>query len=169
MSKTLLRTSLVVQWIRICLPMQGTWVRSLVWEDPTCFGATMPVHLYYQAPEPENCNYWAQVLQLLKASCPGPVLSNKRSHCSSKLERACTQQPRPSATKKKKKLLDEIQHNFYQTPAAFLAETGNLLLKFIWECKASRIAKIILRKKNKVGPTLLNFKTYYKATVNKSG
>ena len=66
-------------------------------------------------------------------------------------------------------MLDEIQHNFYQTPAAFLAETGNLLLKFIWACKASRIAKVILRKKNKVGPTLLNFKTYYKATVNKSG
>ena len=27
-----LGTSLVVQWLRICLPMQGTRVRSLVWE-----------------------------------------------------------------------------------------------------------------------------------------
>ena len=27
--------SLVAQWLRICLPMQGTWVRALVWEDPT--------------------------------------------------------------------------------------------------------------------------------------
>ena len=27
--------SLVAQWIRICLPMQETRVRSLVWEDPT--------------------------------------------------------------------------------------------------------------------------------------
>ena len=27
-----LRTSLVVQWLRICLPVQGTRVRSLVWE-----------------------------------------------------------------------------------------------------------------------------------------
>ena len=27
--------SLVVQWLRICLPMQGTRVRALVWEDPT--------------------------------------------------------------------------------------------------------------------------------------
>ena len=35
--------SLVVQWLRICLPMQGTWVRALVWEDPTCRGATKPV------------------------------------------------------------------------------------------------------------------------------
>ena len=37
-------TSLVVQWLRICLPMQGTWVRALVWEDPTCRGATKPMH-----------------------------------------------------------------------------------------------------------------------------
>ena len=35
--------SLVAQWLRICLPMQGTWVRALVWEDPTCRRATRPV------------------------------------------------------------------------------------------------------------------------------
>ena len=35
--------SLVAQWLRICLPMQGTRVRALVWEDPTCHGATGPV------------------------------------------------------------------------------------------------------------------------------
>ena len=34
------RTSLVAQWLRICLPMQGTRVRALVWEDPTCHVAT---------------------------------------------------------------------------------------------------------------------------------
>ena len=28
--------SLAVQWIRIHLPVQGTWAQSLVWEDPTC-------------------------------------------------------------------------------------------------------------------------------------
>ena len=45
------RTSLVVQWERICLPMQGTGVWSLVWEDPTCRGTlnscapTEPAHL----------------------------------------------------------------------------------------------------------------------------
>ena len=32
-------TSLVAQWLRICLPMQGTQVRSLVQEDPTGHGA----------------------------------------------------------------------------------------------------------------------------------
>ena len=35
--------SLVAQWLRVCLPVQGTWVRVLVWEDPTCRGATRPV------------------------------------------------------------------------------------------------------------------------------
>ena len=29
-------TSLVEQWLRIRLPMQGTWVQSLAREDPTC-------------------------------------------------------------------------------------------------------------------------------------
>ena len=35
--------SLVAQWLRVCLPMQGTRVRALVWEDPTCRGAAGPV------------------------------------------------------------------------------------------------------------------------------
>ena len=37
------RASLVAQWLRICLPMQGTRVRALVWEDPTYRGAAKPV------------------------------------------------------------------------------------------------------------------------------
>ena len=37
------RASLVAQWLRICLLMQGTQVRAVVWEDPTCRGATRPV------------------------------------------------------------------------------------------------------------------------------
>ena len=35
--------SLVAQWLRICLLMQETRVRALVWEDPTCHGAAGPV------------------------------------------------------------------------------------------------------------------------------
>ena len=35
--------SVVAQWLRIRLPMQGIWVRALVQEDPTCHGATKPV------------------------------------------------------------------------------------------------------------------------------
>ena len=39
--------SLVAQWLRVCLLMQGTRVRALVWEDPTCRGATGPVSHNY--------------------------------------------------------------------------------------------------------------------------
>ncbi|KAJ8786237.1 hypothetical protein J1605_006457 [Eschrichtius robustus] len=39
--------SLVAQWLRICLLMQGMQVRALVWEDPTCRGATRPVSHNY--------------------------------------------------------------------------------------------------------------------------
>ena len=69
-SKSLqIRTSLVVQWIRACLPMQGTLVESLVQEDSTCRGATKPMcHIY-----------WAPMLQLLKPMHLEPPLY-KRSH-----------------------------------------------------------------------------------------
>ena len=61
-------TSLVAQWLRICLPMQGTRVRALVWEDPACCGATKPMrHNYWAcALEPMSHNYWACVPQLLR-------------------------------------------------------------------------------------------------------
>ena len=68
--KTTLGTSLVVQWLRICLPMQGTQVRALVREDPTCHGATKPM----------RHNYWPREPQLLKPAHLEPMLCNKRSH-----------------------------------------------------------------------------------------
>ena len=40
-------TSLVAQWLRILLPMPGTQVRALVWEDPTCRTATKPLRHNY--------------------------------------------------------------------------------------------------------------------------
>ena len=42
-------TSLVAQWLRISLPMQGTRVRALVREDPTCREATKPMRHNYCA------------------------------------------------------------------------------------------------------------------------
>ena len=42
-----LRASLVAQWLRIRLLMQGTRVQALLWEDPTCRGATKPVRHNY--------------------------------------------------------------------------------------------------------------------------
>ena len=50
------RTSLVVQWIRICLPMQGTQVRSLVWEDPArCRAAKATCHSYWSLCSSSLC------------------------------------------------------------------------------------------------------------------
>ena len=67
--------SLVVQWLRIRLPMQGTRVRALIQEDPTCRGATKPIRQ----------NYWSLCSsthepQLLKPTRLEPMLHNKRSH-----------------------------------------------------------------------------------------
>ena len=64
------------------LPVQASWVRSLVREDPTCHGATKPVRHNYRACtlEPTSHNCWACVPQLLKHACLEPVLRNKRSH-----------------------------------------------------------------------------------------
>ena len=78
--------SLVAQWLRIRLPMQGTWVRALVREDPTCHGAAGPVrHNYWACTlEPVSHNYWAHAPQLLKPVSLEPVLCNKRSHCNEK-------------------------------------------------------------------------------------
>ena len=55
----------MAQWLRVCLPVQGTRVRALVWEDPTCRGATKPVsHNYWAcasgacAPQRERPRQW---------------------------------------------------------------------------------------------------------------
>ena len=72
-------TSLVAQWLRIYLPIQGTRVRSLVRENPTCCRATKPVcHNYWAcALEHASHNYWAHVPELLKPLCLEPMLCNK--------------------------------------------------------------------------------------------
>ena len=51
--------SLVVQWLRIRLPMQGTRVQALVREVLTCRGAMKPVRHNYRACalEPASHNY----------------------------------------------------------------------------------------------------------------
>ena len=58
-----LEASPVARWLRIRLPMQGTRVRALVWEDPTCRGAAKPVchNCWACALEPVGHNYWAHV------------------------------------------------------------------------------------------------------------
>ena len=72
----ILETSLVAQRMRIHLPVQGSRVPSLVPEDPTCCGATKPVHY----------KYGVLGLQLPKPMHLEPVLHSKRSRCSERPE-----------------------------------------------------------------------------------
>ena len=73
----------MVQWIRIRLPMQGTWARSPVQEDSTYLGASKPMqHNWVCTLEPTDHNYWACVLQIRKPEFLKPVL--QRSHLSEK-------------------------------------------------------------------------------------
>ena len=44
----------MVQWIRIRLPIQGTWVQPLIWEDSICRGVTKLVCYNYWAHGPQQ-------------------------------------------------------------------------------------------------------------------
>ena len=52
--------------------MQGTRVRALLWEDPTCRRATKPVrHNYWAcALEPASHNYWSPRATTTEARAP---------------------------------------------------------------------------------------------------
>lgn len=63
-------TSLVVQWMELCLPTQWVWIRSLVQEDSAC-----RKHLKALC---HNC--YACVPQLMRPTCPGALLRNRSGH-----------------------------------------------------------------------------------------
>ncbi|KAI4537901.1 hypothetical protein MG293_012764 [Ovis ammon polii] len=83
----------VAQWIRICLPKQGTRVQSLVQEDSTCHRAIEPVSL---EPVLSGRRGWG---------CESPsVPCSKEQPSSQQLEeKACKLQGRPSTAKNKNK------------------------------------------------------------------
>ena len=89
------KTSLVTQWLRICLPIQGTGVRALVREDPTCRGATKPVCHNYWSPRA-----WSPCSATREATAMrSPRTAIKSSPRSPQLEKACAQQRRPNTAK----------------------------------------------------------------------
>ena len=70
--------SLLVQWLKICLPMQGTQVQFLDWKDSICRGATKacesqllkPTGSRAHALQQEKPPHWvACALQLESSSC----------------------------------------------------------------------------------------------------
>ena len=89
-SKYISRTSPVVQWLRLCLPTQGTQVLSLVLAESTCCGTT----------EPMCYNHWAQGLQNLCSTMKKATAV--RSPCTAvkrRLERARAHQQGPAQSK----------------------------------------------------------------------
>ena len=104
--KRSLQTSLAVQWLRIHLPTQGTWVQSLVRENSICCGATKPMlHNYWaRSPEPRSHDYWS-LHALEPAHTSATAMRSPHTAKSSPLplqpEKALVEQQRPSAVKNK--------------------------------------------------------------------
>ena len=88
------KTSLVVQWIRIHLPLQGTWVQSLVREDSACHRRLKPTHHNDWAWAPKAC-----ALRKRSPAMRGLCTATKCSPCSPQPEKAREQQLRPTVTK----------------------------------------------------------------------
>ena len=93
----------MVQWLRLCLVMQGTPVWSLVQENRTCHGATKPLcHNYWAcALEPSSHNYWIRIPKACTLQQEKPL------H-----QEACTPQLESSPFSQ----LENIHHTASKTP-----------------------------------------------------
>ena len=69
----------MVQWLRISLPMQDTWVQSLVWEDSTCPG---------EPNKPMSHSYWARAPQPQATTAAQLLHMRVQSLCS--MARSCS-------------------------------------------------------------------------------
>ena len=84
-------TSLLVQGLRLSLPIQGTGLQPLLQEDSTCHGATKPetTELTCVAPKPHN----------KRITALSSLSTTRCSPCSLQLEKAHTHQQRPERPK----------------------------------------------------------------------
>ena len=89
-----LRGSPVVQWLRIHPPAQGTWVQSLVWEEPTgCRAAKSESHRYRSPHSTE------------------PTLCTRRSHRSQKPHTSAREKPPLTTTRERPFAATKAQHS----------------------------------------------------------
>ena len=85
--------SLVVQWLGICLPMQGTWVWALVRKIPHAA---------------EQLGPWATTTEPVRLEC---VLRNKRGRDSERPARRDEEWPPLAATRESPRTETKTQHS----------------------------------------------------------
>ena len=80
--------SLVVQWLRVRLPLQGARVRAQVREDPTCRGAAGPVsHGWAREPRPLSLRVRSLCSATAEATTVrGPRTAKKNTHTQKNLK-----------------------------------------------------------------------------------
>ena len=117
------RTSLVVQWLRICLPMQGTS------KDPTCYGATGSMHQNCQALMPRACALQQEKPPHWKAWPPqrrtAPLLAAARKSPSTAMKAQHSQ--------KKKILFKKKMSQYFKTQPHTLFSNCSVPRGFFWE------------------------------------
>ena len=126
------RISLTAQWLRIRLSVQGTRIRSLVQEDPTCCGATRPV-----CHDDGACTLDPALWNKKPPQWKGCTLQREGRPPSPQLEKACTRQWRPSTAE------TEINNNI------FSVKRGLSTVEFYCEIKPHHCLYEIIMLKNR--------------------
>ena len=88
--KLIIRRSLVVQWLRIHLPMQGTQVQSLVWKDLMCHGATKPSAMTTEALLHSLCSA-TKGASAMRSPCTTTRVAP--THCNERRPACCNKDP----------------------------------------------------------------------------
>ena len=101
-----LETSLVVQWLIICPPMQGTQIRSLVQDDSPCHGATKLLKPRLLSLCSRTCE-----LQLWKPSYSGACALQQEKPLQWEVHASNKEWPSPATTRKSPRAATKTQCN----------------------------------------------------------